>query len=137
MRTVRLKRRSELPVLDFAGARMDALLDAADTESLACYRITLPGGRSVPAAYHKKAVEMIWGLSGKGVIEVGRRRVTLTAGDVLVIHPPTPHAFHAGRKPWTFLAVLSPRVDSRTDLYPVTAGTHGHARAVKGRWREK
>lgn len=134
-RGYRHKPAGSLPLFAFAGGRMHGLLDAADTGALSCYRIVLPPGGEIRPAYHKKAVELIWVLQGGGRAGLERRSVRLRRGDALVIHPPTPHGFTAGRRGMTFLAALSPRVDSRTDYHPCD-GPHAAPKVLSGRWTE-
>ena len=129
----RLKSWRKLPRLAFIGARMRAFLDPRDTGALCAYHIALASRGSIPQAYHQKAVELIWIIKGSGVARMGRRSVRLMKGDSLLIHPPTPHGFVAGRSGMTFLAVLSPRVDSQTDYYSCSGHRHAPPRALSDR----
>ena len=72
-------------------------------------------------------------IKGSEVARMGRRSVRLMKGDSLLIHPPTPHGFVAGRSGMTFLAVLSPRVDSQTDYYSCSGHRHAPPRALSDR----
>lgn len=126
----------ELPRFSFVGAEMRAMLSPTETRALSCYHIALEDGGEIPAAYHKKAFELIWVLSGRGTAVLGSRRVRLVAGDSLLIRPPTPHGFAAGRGGMSFFAALSPRVDSRTDYYSCDGGHHGRPRMISGRFLE-
>lgn len=123
----------KLPRFAFIGARMRAFLAPQDTGVLSAYHIVLPGRGSIPPAYHKKAIELIWIIKGSGVARMGRRSVRLKRGDSLLIRPPTPHGFVAGRSGMTFMAVLSPRVDSQTDYYGCSGQPHAPPRALSGR----
>jgi quercetin dioxygenase-like cupin family protein len=127
----KLKPWRKLPRFAFIGARMRAFLGPKDTGVLSAYHIALPRGGSIPPAYHKNAVELIWIIKGGGVARMGRRSVRLTRGDSLLIYPPTPHGFVAGRSGMTFLAVLSPRVDAKTDYYSCSGHAHGSPRTLK------
>jgi quercetin dioxygenase-like cupin family protein len=111
---------------------MRAFLAPRDTGALSAYHIVLRSGGSIPPAYHKRAVELIWIMKGSGVARMGRRSVRLKRGDSLLIQPPTPHGFVAGRSGMTFLAMLSPRVDSKTDYYSCS-GLHAPPRTLSGR----
>lgn len=128
-----LKPWRKLPHFAFIGAKMHAFLSPQDTGALSVYHIVLPRRGTIPPAYHKKAVELIWIIKGGGVAEMGRRRVRLKKGDSLLIRPPTPHGFVAGRVGMTFLAVLTPRVDSQTDYYACSGHPHSPPRTLSGR----
>jgi quercetin dioxygenase-like cupin family protein len=119
-----------LPRFEFIGARMRSFLSARDTGALSAYHITLPSRGEILPAFHKKAVELIWIIKGGGTAVMGRRTVRLRPGVSLLIHPPTPHGFTAGRAGMTFLAMLSPRVDSSTDYYSCS-GHHLAPRTLK------
>lgn len=112
---------------------MRAFVVPKDTGALSAYHIALRGGGSIAPAYHKKAVELIWVIKGSGIARLGRRIRPLRKGDSLIIHPPTPHGFRAGRAGMTFLAVLSPRVDSQTDYFSCSGHRHEPPRAFSGR----
>ena len=142
MKAARAKRRGkgfavklwrELPLFSFVGARMRSFLSPRESEALSCYHIKLSRGGSISPAYHKKAFELIWILEGGGVAQLGGRRVKLRRGDSLLIQPPTPHGFEAGPAGMAFLAVLSPRVDSKTDYYSCHGETHAQPRVHSGR----
>lgn len=122
--------------LRFAGALVRPLVQKAERTGFACYHIRIAPGGVVPPAFHKKAVELIWILRGSGTITLGRRAVRMLRGDSLLIRPPTPHAFLAGRSGMEFVAVLRPWVDSSTDFHAAHAGTHAAPRVLGGRWRE-
>lgn len=121
-----------LPHFSFVGARMRAFVVPKDTEALSVYHIELAARGGIAPAYHKKAIELIWVIKGGGAARMGRRSIRLKRGDSLVIHPPTPHGFVAGRSGMTFLAVLSPRVDSQTDYYSCSGHRHEPPRAFSG-----
>jgi quercetin dioxygenase-like cupin family protein len=117
---------------------MTGMVMKEETEALSVYRIEMGPRQVVAPSYHKKAVELIWVLAGSGTVRLGRRSVRMRRNDTLFIRPPTPHGFEAGRSGMTMLAILSPRVDSRTDIYPAGKGNAGHAatKVLSGRWRE-
>lgn len=112
---------------------MRAFLAPQDTGAVSAYHIVLQSLGSIPPAYHKKALELIWIIKGSGVARMGHRSVRLKKGDTLLIHPPMQHGFVAGRSGMTFLAVLSPRVDSQTDYYSCSGHQHAPPRAFSGR----
>lgn len=128
----KLKPWRSLPHFAFVGARMKAFVVPKDTGALSVYHIELAARGSIAPAYHKKAVELIWVIKGGGVARMGRRSIRLRRGDSLIIHPPTPHGFVAGRSGMTFLAALSPRVDSQTDYYSCSGHRHEPPRAFSG-----
>jgi quercetin dioxygenase-like cupin family protein len=134
-RPFELRRWSALPRFAFIGAKMRAFLGPGDTGALSCYHIVLPPGGRIPPAYHKKAVELIWVMKGGGVALLGRKRARLRRGDSLLLRPPVPHGFVAGRSGMAFLAVLSPRVDSQTDYYSCH-GSHAPPKVLSGRLLE-
>ncbi|HEX4048292.1 MAG TPA: cupin domain-containing protein [Elusimicrobiota bacterium] len=129
----KVKAWGKLPRFAFIGAKMRAFLAPQDTGDMSCYHIVLPGRGTIPPAYHRKAVELIWIIKGGGVAKMGPRSVRLKRGDSLLIRPTTPHGFTAGSSGMTFLAVLSPRVDSRTDYYACSGSHHAPPRALSGR----
>lgn len=129
----KLKPWSKLPHFAFIGANMRAFVVPQDTGALSAYHIAVPGRGRIAPAYHKKAVELIWVIKGTGIAQMGRRSVRLKRGDSLLIHPPTPHGFIAGRSGMTFLAVLSPRVDSQTDYYSCSGHQHAPPKTFSGR----
>ena len=129
------RRWSRLPHFEFAGATMRSFLSPQDTPALSCYRIVLEPGAAISPAYHKKAFELIWVMEGGGTASMGRRALKLKRGDSLLIRPPTPHGFTAGRAGMTFLAVLTPRVDSQTDYY-ACGHAHERPRMLSGRLLE-
>jgi quercetin dioxygenase-like cupin family protein len=131
-----LKPWKKLPRFAFIGAKMRAFLAPQDTSVLSAYHIVLPGRGSIPPAYHKKAIELIWVIKGSGIARMGRRNIRLKRGDSLLIRPSEPHGFVAGRSGMTFLAVLSPRVDSQTDYYGCSGEPHSPPRTLSGRLRE-
>jgi mannose-6-phosphate isomerase-like protein (cupin superfamily) len=129
----KLKPWKSLPRFAFIGAGMRSFLAPRDTGALSAYHIVLRSGGSIPPAYHKKAVELIWIIKGSGTARMGRRIVRLKRGDALLIQPTTPHGFVAGRSGMTFLAMLSPRVDSKTDYYSCAGHHHAPPRGLSGR----
>lgn len=129
----KLKKWSKLPRFSFVGASMRAFVVPRDTDALSVYHIALASRGSIAPAYHKKAVELIWVIKGSGIAQLGRRSIRIRSGDSLIIQPPTPHGFVAGRAGMTFLAALSPRVDSRTDYYSCSGHQHPHPRSFSGR----
>lgn len=136
-KSFRLKPWKKLPRFEFIGARMRSFLAARDTGALSAYHIVLARHGRIPPAYHRKAVELIWILQGSGSAHMGRRNVRLRRGDSLLIHPPTPHGFVAGRSGMTLLAMLSPRVDSQTDYYSCSGHHHPPPRTLSGRLGER
>ena len=126
------RRWSRLPRFAFIGAKMRSFLGPEDTAALSCYHISLPPKGSIPPAFHKKAFELIWIMKGGGRARLGRRSIKVKKGDSLLIRPPTPHSFFAGPYGMTFLAILSPRVDSQTDYYSCH-GAHAAPRVLSGK----
>lgn len=137
MKRYTLTRWSRLTVLHFDSCVMRPLVGIEETSKLSCYHIRLPPGSRMEPAYHRKAHELIWIMEGRGTALLDGRRVPVRDGDVLFIPPPTVHGFVAGRRPLVMLAMLSPRVDSRTDFYSAGPGRkHEKPKVLSGRWTE-
>jgi len=113
-----VKRVSRLPRIKFEGMDINFLIDKKEMKGkMAAYFIRMSPGTVVPPSYHKVANEIIVVLSGSGEARLNKDRVKIRKGDVMLVRPRTWHSFTTGRSSLRLLAVLSPYVDSRTDLY--------------------
>lgn len=102
---------------EFEGMRIRPLILKEDTRKMVAYHITIPPKTRVPHSYHKKATEIIHVLAGEGIAHLNKRNVRIRVKDSIFVRPWTWHSFSTGKRSMTLLAVLSPRVDSKTDLY--------------------
>jgi quercetin dioxygenase-like cupin family protein len=127
----------DLTVFRFTEAIMRPLVTLDETSALACYHIKLSKRKFMRPVFHKKAVEVIWILRGKGIAHLEDRRLKISAKDVIFIAPPAIHGFSTQDSSLEMLAILSPRVDSQTDFYSVDKSGHGRPRVLAGRWEEK
>lgn len=126
---------SKLTVFRFSEALMRTLVTVDQTKSMSCYHIRLTRDGVMKPAYHKKASELIWFIKGRGVAELAGRRVRIKTGDVLFIPALTAHGFSTSSS-LEMLAMLTPRVDSKTDFYPLEDGSHGVPHVITGRLKE-
>lgn len=93
-RTALLLRSAEIEILTGDPGGTIALL--ADTPALTANRSTFRlGADGAPPHFHTHASEFVAVLDGALHMLVGERIVTLTAGDVVLVPPLTPHAFGA------------------------------------------
>ena len=113
----KLKELSQVPAKSFQGMKVKSLIAKSETKKIVAYHIRIPKNHRIPHSHHKIAYEIIFILSGKGTAYLNNRRFPVKSKDVIFIRPGTWHSFSSDHKVLEALAVLSPRVDEKTDLY--------------------
>ncbi len=72
----------------------------------------------VKTHYHARHDEVVYILSGKGVMTVGSEKKVVQAGDFIVIERGTPHSVvNKSPQPLTALSVMSPPFDGSDRIY--------------------
>ncbi len=112
-----VKKISNLETIEFEGMQLHFLIQKKETDGMAAYHIKLPRHTRIPPSYHKIAEEIIVVLQGSGFAFLNRKRIPIKKGSVILVQPRTWHSFASAHKQMTLLAVTSPYVDSKTDLY--------------------
>ena len=113
------KRMNEMESFNLEGMQVIPFLSAEETQKFSVYHIVIPQHHRVPQSYHKVAHELILFLEGRGFARVNGRRFPVAKGEAIWILPGIPHGFETQDGPLTLLAILSPRVDTKTDFYYV------------------
>jgi mannose-6-phosphate isomerase-like protein (cupin superfamily) len=113
----KLKNLGGVPSRAFQGMKVKSLISKEETEEMVAYHIRIPRNTRIAHSHHKVAHEVIFILSGSGTAHLNEERFPVKAKDVVLIRPGTWHSFSAGHEALEALAVLSPRVDGKTDLY--------------------
>lgn len=130
-----VKRKKDLPKVFYFDSYVTPMVGIQDTPALTTYRVKIPKNILVEQAFHKKATEMIWVIEGSGFALLGDEKVKISKGDVLLIHPLTPHGFVGGSKGVTLLTALSGHVDSKTDFFWRNgAAPHAPPKVLSGKW---
>jgi len=106
-----------MKTVEFQGMKVNSLIKKTETRQMSAYHIQIPKKTRIPHSYHKKAHELIFVLSGRGIVHLNRRNIPIKKGDVILVQPRTWHSFSTGSQNLKVLAVPSPYVDSKTDLY--------------------
>lgn len=113
----KVKKLSDFEAIEFQGMKVNPLIKKSETGQMSAYHILIPKRTRIPPSYHKKAHEIIFVLSGRGKVHLNRRNIHIKKGDVILVQPRTWHSFSTARHTLKVLAVPSPYVDSKTDLY--------------------
>jgi quercetin dioxygenase-like cupin family protein len=93
------------------GERITFLATSADMggEAVVIETVVQPDGAVAAAHVHPNQSERFAVKSGKLGLNVGRKKLTLGAGDVATVEPGTPHRFrNAGDEPVTFVCEIRP-----------------------------
>lgn len=69
--------------------------------------------KQVPLHLHAMHAEHVYVLSGKGVMTLGEKQITITPGDFFFIPRNTPHALVVTESPVKILSIQSPRFDGK------------------------
>lgn len=72
------------------------------------HEIIHKNGRGISWGMHKKTQEFVYVIKGNARAYLGNRRVTVGAGDYLLIPPGVRHRFVTGERPLIALSVFSP-----------------------------
>ena len=85
-----------------------------------CLFLELDGKENLHALHYHDYTELLFGVSGKSLVLVGNRRMTLAEGDMLVIHTHEPHYVTGGGEPSSYIVVkFLPRILlTGADSYP-------------------
>lgn len=85
-------------------------LDLQDTAKsiAAIYDTSLAPGESIQPHFHEDFEEIYYVLSGYGIMTIGDERQEISRGDVVYIHPPSPHMLlNNGNVPLRFLTLTA------------------------------
>lgn len=107
----------DLPSVALGAARADILLGMNDARNMSSYVVRSPAHTVSPQAYHDIAEELLFVIRGSVTAHLGTRRIVLGPGDFLYVPPKTPHGFETREDEAVLLALLSPKVDQKTDFF--------------------
>ena len=101
-------RLSRLPAVRFGPLRSKTLPHGGLLGPVSILHERLPPRTAMPAIRHRRTAEWVYCTAGSMTAELGRRRLRVRAGTVLVIPPGVRHRFATGAEPCEALSVFRP-----------------------------